>query len=71
MLGAVVTPTFVRGLSLTVDHFKIKINDAIGSLDGDEPLRECYGRPQATPRLSPTSEPHGTNMRRRRRPSSK
>jgi len=45
-LGAVFTPTFARGLSLTVDYFKIKINDAIGSLDGDELLRECYGNPE-------------------------
>lgn len=45
-LGAVFTPRFVPGLSMTVDYFKIKIRDAIGSLDGDELLRECYGNPE-------------------------
>ena len=40
------TPSFVSGLSLTVDYFKIKISDAIGSLEGDELLRECYGNPE-------------------------
>ncbi|WP_033074411.1 TonB-dependent receptor [Sphingopyxis sp. MWB1] len=45
-LGVVATPTFLPGLSMTFDYFKIKIRDAIGSLDGDELLRECYGNPE-------------------------
>lgn len=44
-VGAVLTPTFVPGLSLTVDYFKIKVRDAISSLDADELLRECLGNP--------------------------
>jgi outer membrane receptor protein involved in Fe transport len=44
-LGAVLTPTFLRGLSLTVDYFKIKVRDAISSLDADQLLRECLGNP--------------------------
>lgn len=44
-VGAVLTPTFVPGLSLTVDYFKIKVRDAISSLDADQLLRECLGNP--------------------------
>lgn len=42
-LGAVFTPRFVPGISLTVDYFKIEVEDAINSLSADQLVNECYG----------------------------
>lgn len=44
-LGAVFTPTFIPGLSATVDYFRIRVRDAISSLDADQLLRECLANP--------------------------
>lgn len=44
-LGAVVTPSFLPGLSLTIDYFNIKVKDAIGSLSASQLATECYGNP--------------------------
>jgi len=41
-LGAVWQPTFVSGLSVTVDYFDIKIKDAIRSIPGSTKLSVCY-----------------------------
>lgn len=40
-LGAVWTPPQVRGLSVSVDYFDIKIEDAIGLVERDVTVREC------------------------------
>lgn len=42
-LGAVFTPRFLPGLSLTVDYFRIEVKDAIGALSADQLVNECYG----------------------------
>ena len=42
-LGAVLTPRFAPGLSMTVDYFKIEVNDAINSLSAAQLVNECYG----------------------------
>lgn len=41
-LGAVLTPSFVPGLSLSVDYYDIKINDAIGTLTGQQTLDQAF-----------------------------
>ncbi len=41
-VGAVWQPTFVRGLTLTVDYFDITIKDAIRSIPGSTKLAVCY-----------------------------
>ena len=43
--GAVLTPRFIPGLSMTVDYFRIKIRDVISSLEAIDLLRECLGNP--------------------------
>jgi outer membrane receptor protein involved in Fe transport len=39
--GVVFTPTFVRGLSVTVDYFNIDVTDAIGGIGADTILLAC------------------------------
>ena len=40
-IGAVVTPTSVRGLSFTVDYFDIKVEDAIGTVGRNLSIQQC------------------------------
>lgn len=41
-LGAIFTPRFARGLSLSVDWVSIKLKDAILSVDADQTMEACY-----------------------------
>ncbi len=40
--GVVLTPTFARGLSMSVDWYSINIKDAIGRLGAQNIVNECY-----------------------------
>ena len=40
-IGAVITPVQVRGLSLTVDYFDIKVEDAIGTVGRNLSIQQC------------------------------
>ena len=40
-LGAVFQPSFVRGLSITVDYYRIKVKNAIGIIGQQTSLSEC------------------------------
>src|SRR6185312_1817530 len=40
--GAVLTPTFADGLSLSVDYYNIKITDAIQTVGSQQTLDNCY-----------------------------
>ncbi len=40
-LGAVFTPSFLRGLNITVDYYRIKVKDAIGIIGQQTSLDEC------------------------------
>lgn len=40
-LGGVFEPSFLRGFSLTVDYYKIKVDDAIGIIGQQTSLDEC------------------------------
>ena len=42
-LGFVLSPSALRGLSLTVDYHHIRVTNAIGALSGTQLLNECYG----------------------------
>ncbi|MCF5925296.1 TonB-dependent receptor, partial [Xanthomonas perforans] len=44
-VGAVWTPSFLPGLTLTVDYFNIKIDNAIQRIDGSTKLSICYNTP--------------------------
>ncbi len=44
-VGLVYEPTFLPRLSLTVDYFDIKIDDAIRSITGSTKLSVCYNTP--------------------------
>lgn len=41
-LGAVFQPPMIRGLSLSVDYYDIKIGDAIGTLTPQQTVDQCY-----------------------------
>jgi outer membrane receptor protein involved in Fe transport len=41
-VGGVVTPTFLPGFSLSVDYYKIRIKDAIGSITAQQTVDLCY-----------------------------
>ncbi|WP_205481149.1 TonB-dependent receptor plug domain-containing protein [Sphingomonas arenae] len=47
-LGAIFQPTFVRGLSLTVDYFNIKVDDAIDTIGQDLSIEQCLLTGDAT-----------------------
>ena len=40
-VGGVFTPTFIPGFSVTVDYYRIKVQDAIGIIGQQTPLDEC------------------------------
>jgi outer membrane receptor protein involved in Fe transport len=41
-LGGVFTPSFVPGLSLSVDYYNITVNNVISSIDAQTILNKCY-----------------------------
>lgn len=41
-VGAVATPRFVPGFSLTVDYYNIKLEDAVGQIQPIDALTSCY-----------------------------
>jgi outer membrane receptor protein involved in Fe transport len=41
-IGAVFTPTFIPGLSVSADYFRIDVQDAIGSLSAQEIANRCF-----------------------------
>jgi outer membrane receptor protein involved in Fe transport len=45
--GAVITPTFVRNLSLTVDYYRIKVKNAIGIIGQQVSVDSCINGGQA------------------------
>ncbi len=47
-IGAVWTPSFVPDLTLTLDYFNIKIDNAIQRIDGSTKLAFCYNSPGLT-----------------------
>ena len=40
--GAVITPNFVEGLSLSVDYYDISIEDAVGAIGAQQILDNCF-----------------------------
>lgn len=40
--GAVITPTFIRNLSLTVDYYHIKVKNAIGIIGQQTSVDQCF-----------------------------
>ena len=41
-VGGVLTPRFVRGLTLSVDYYSIRIRDAVGQVQPIDALTSCY-----------------------------
>lgn len=61
-IGGVLSPTFVPGLSLAVDYFRLRITGAIGTLSASQIVNNCYVNSAAPEcalitRASPTSFP--------------
>ncbi len=44
-VGAVFTPTFAPNLSMTLDYYRLKLTDAIGSTNLTQQLQTCYQNP--------------------------
>ncbi|MDB5683212.1 MAG: TonB-dependent receptor [Sphingomonas bacterium] len=44
-IGGVLTPTFLPGLSLSVDYYQITVNNVIASVDAQDILNNCYDAP--------------------------
>ena len=47
-VGAIFRPTFVPGLTVSVDYYNIKVNDAITRQTPDDALAACFGSNPAT-----------------------
>lgn len=43
--GGVLTPHWIRGLSITADYFNIKVRKAIASVDAQTIINQCYDLP--------------------------
>ncbi|CAN5153411.1 TonB-dependent receptor [soil metagenome] len=63
-IGGVFTPSAIRGLSLSVDYYRINVNNLIDSLSGQQIVTNCYnaggsGVPECSliTRTTPTSLP--------------
>lgn len=41
-VGMVLTPSFAKGLSITVDYYNIKLQDAVGQVQPVDALTSCY-----------------------------
>jgi iron complex outermembrane recepter protein len=41
-IGGVVTPRFIPGFSVSVDYWRVKVNDAIDSLSADDIVNRCF-----------------------------
>lgn len=52
-LGVVFQPEFVRGLSITVDYYHIKIKDAISQPAGGDLITNCFGNITAASATDP------------------
>ena len=44
-LGVVIQPSFIEGLSLTIDYYDVEITDAITQIPGSTKLDVCYNTP--------------------------
>lgn len=44
-VGAVLTPTFLPGFSLSVDWYQIKLREAINTIGGQTVINQCYDDP--------------------------
>ncbi|MDJ0710631.1 MAG: TonB-dependent receptor [Woeseiaceae bacterium] len=44
-VGLVLTPSFVDGLSVSIDYFDVEITDAVGSAPTSEVISACYASP--------------------------
>lgn len=52
-VGGVYQPSWLEGLNVTVDWYRVEIDDPISNLDADVILRGCYDRD-----LNPTGDPN-------------
>lgn len=52
-VGAVLTPAFVPGLSITVDYFNVKVNGAVSSPSPADVINACFGNITAASATSP------------------
>ena len=58
-VGAVFQPTFVPGLSLSIDYYNIRITGAITSPTPDDAIQACFGAPTGA-NYSPAAGASGT-----------
>jgi outer membrane receptor protein involved in Fe transport len=63
-IGAVLTPSFVPGLSLTVDYYNIKVSKAITIPTPGDLILACFGSTPTNPPASAATDPNCTRIRR-------
>jgi iron complex outermembrane recepter protein len=62
--GTVLTPSFVPGLSLTVDYYNIKVSKAITNPTPGDLILACFGATPSAPSASAATDPNCTRIRR-------
>jgi len=63
-LGAVLTPSFFRGFSATVDYYHIKVTGAVSSPTPADLITACFGANPTAPSASAATSPDCTVIRR-------
>lgn len=63
-IGTVLTPSFVPGLSLTVDYYNIKVSKAITTPTPGDLILACFGATPTSPPASAATDPNCTRIRR-------
>lgn len=63
-VGAVFQPTFVRGLSFTVDYYNIRVSNAITSPTTNDIIAACFGADVTNPPAGAAATPACTTIRR-------
>lgn len=63
-VGAIFRPTFVPGLTVSIDYYNIKVNDAIARQTPDDALRACFGSNPASITAAQANSAACTSIRR-------
>ena len=56
-IGAVLTPSFFRGFTATIDYYNIKVTDAVSSPTPGDAIAACFGANPAAPPAGASTSP--------------
>lgn len=63
-IGTIIQPTFLRGFTLSVDYYNIKVRNAISSPTPGDVIAACFGTSIYTPAAGASANPACTGIRR-------